>query len=259
MQDLRLGHVRHFGGVVGILDARTSGGQVGGTGFQVADYRVEAVQGSTQGAALGVNLADSSVDSGDGSSCCRGATHANTTTGHAQSAGGDGSRTDGQLVVAGGASANLNGQGAGGVQQADAVEVVATGDTVDFRDALRNFGGDGTAVDGAIGITRSLHGELTDALQVVVDLVQAAFHGLDKGDTVVGVTTGLVHASDLAGHTVGDRFASGIVLGAIDAQAGGQALHGGLQSALGLVQVALSDQGSDVRVDNSHAEYPLSC
>ncbi|MCY1438649.1 hypothetical protein D9M71_548580 [compost metagenome] len=101
-----------------------------------------------------------------------------------------------------------------------------------------------------------LHSQLTYALQVIVDLVQCAFSGLGDRDAVVGVALSLGQALDLSGHAVGNGLAGGVVLGAVDAQAGGQTLHGGGQGALGGGQVLLGDHRSDVGIDDGHADIP---
>src|SRR5690606_12876630 len=72
------------------------------------------------------------------------------------------------------------------------------------------------------------------------------------GDAVVGVATGLRQAIDVGREAVGDGLASGVILGAVDAQARGQALDRGPQGRLALVQVVLGDQSEVVSVDNSH-------
>ena len=73
---------------------------------------------------------------------------------------------------------------------------------------------------------------------------------LARGDTVTGITDSLVQATDLRGHTLGDRQTGRIVLGAVDTQAGGKPLHSGLQGTLGFVQVALCGEGCNVGIDD---------
>ena len=89
-----------------------------------------------------------------------------------------------------------------------------------------------------------------DSLQVIVNLVQRTFSSLRDRYTVVGITLRLVQTGDLSSHTVGDGLASSVVFGAVDAQAEGQALHGGLHSGLALAQVVLTNQRSNVGVDD---------
>src|SRR5690606_3609472 len=103
-----------------------------------------------------------------------------------------------------------------------------------------------------VHIVGGLNSQLADALQVIVDFVQVAFGGLGQRDAVVGIAGSLGHALDLGSHAVGDGLTGGIILGAVDAQARGQALDGGAQGRLGLVQVVLGDQSEVVGVNNSH-------
>src|SRR5690606_32080954 len=107
----------------------------------------------------------------------------------------------------------------------------------------------GAVVVGVGGIAR-LYRQFTDTLQVVADLAQRAFGGLRQRDAVVGVAGSLVQAADLRGHALGDRQAGGVVLGAVDAQTGGQALDRGIQRRLRSTQVALGIQRRDVGIDD---------
>ena len=87
-------------------------------------------------------------------------------------------------------------------------------------------------------------------MQVVVDFVQRTFRGLSDGNAVVRVAGCLGQTLDIGGEAVGDGLASGVILGAVDAQARGQALDRGTQGRLALVQVVLGDQSEVVSVDN---------
>src|SRR5690606_31370297 len=107
-------------------------------------------------------------------------------------------------------------------------------------------------VRGGVRAVGCLHRQFADALQVVVDFVQRTFRRLGDGDPVVRIAGGLRQPLDVGGEAVGDGLASGVILGAVDAQARGQALDGGTQGGLGLVQVVLGDQSEVVSVDNSH-------
>ena len=102
----------------------------------------------------------------------------------------------------------------------------------DFRHQLARLRLERGAVRGAVGGVGRLHRQLADALQVVADLAQRAFRGLRERDAVVGVAGGLVQAADLGGEALGDRQPGGIVLRAVDAQAGRQALQGGREGVL---------------------------
>lgn len=59
LQDLGLGHVRHFGGVIGVLDARTGVGQV-------VDHVVQVVDGRLQAVLHGAQFAGELVQYGEG-------------------------------------------------------------------------------------------------------------------------------------------------------------------------------------------------
>jgi len=85
---------------------------------------------------------------------------------------------------------------------------------------------------------------------VTADGAEAGFGGLRGGDAVVGVAHGDGHAARLGVHLLGDREAGGVVLGAVDAQAGGEALQRGVQRALRSVEVTLGVERSDVGVDD---------
>jgi hypothetical protein len=77
-----------------------------------------------------------------------------------------------------------------------------------------------------------LHGQFAHALQVAADGGKAGFGGLRGGNAVVGVTHGNRHAARLGEHVFGNRETRGVVLGAVDAQAGRQALQSGVQIVL---------------------------
>ena len=77
---------------------------------------------------------------------------------------------------------------------------------------------------------------------------------------VVGVAHRDVHAARLGVHAGGDGQAGGVVLGAVDTQARGQALHRGRQRRLAGGQVALGVQGDQIRVDrHGHGSSPIGC
>src|SRR5690606_4057781 len=99
-----------------------------------------------------------------------------------------------------------------------------------------------------VGTVGSLQSQITHTLHDVGGFLKSTFSGLRHGDTVVGVLHGNVQTIDLAGQTVGDLQAGGVVLGAVDLGAGSQALQGGGQGVGRTTQVALSVQGSNVAV-----------
>ncbi len=145
------------------------------------------------------------------------------------------------------------------VQQLGAVEVRLLGDAVDFRNQLGHFGLQGLAVAGRVGGVGGLHRQLADALQVVADFGQRTFGDLGQRDTVVGIADGDVGTADLRAEALGDRQTGGVVLGAVDARTGGQALDGGGQRAAAGAQVTLSIQRHRIGVDDlCHEERSLS-
>src|SRR5690606_14391721 len=174
--------------------------------------------------------------------------------------GGHVNGADGDLVVGAGVRANLDLEGGtGAVQQLGAVEVRIVLHSRDFLRQLLHFLLQRGAVVAAVGAIGGLHGQLADALQVLGDRAQGAFGGLRQRDAVVGVAGGDVHAADLGGHALGDGQAGGVVLGAVDAQAGGQALDGGRHARAAGAQVALRVERHHVGVDDlCHFESPLS-
>src|SRR5690606_24636648 len=110
-----------------------------------------------------------------------------------------------------------------------------------------------------VGAVGRLQGQVTHALQDIGGLLQRAFSRLSHGDAVIGVLHRNIQTTDLAAQTVGDLQAGGIVLGTVDTATSGQTLHGGLQRVVGVAQVALSVQGSNVSVDGqSHDVCPPS-
>src|SRR5690606_880426 len=125
------------------------------------------------------------------------------------------------------------------VQQFGAVEFRVGHHASDISQAVVDLLLNRCQIRCGVGAVDSLPGQFADALQVVVDFVQVAFGGLRQRDAVVGVAGRLGHAADLGGHAVGDGLAGGVVLGAVDAQARGQALDRGSQSGLRLVQIVL--------------------
>src|SRR5690606_42140855 len=64
-----------------------------------------------------------------------------------------------------------------------------------------------------------------------------------------GVTVRYIEAGNRSVRGFGDRETGGIVFGAVDAQAGGQALQGGAERGLRGVEVALSVERGNVGVD----------
>lgn len=139
---------------------------------------------------------------------------------------------------------------AAAVEQLVAVELGGAGDSVDFRCQLVDFVLDGGAVTAAVGAVGRLHRQVAHALQDVADLAHRPFGRLRQRDGVVGVAAGLIQAADLRSHAGCNRQTGGIVLGAVDAQAGRQPLQQGGQRRLRLGQVVLCVKGGEVGVDH---------
>src|SRR5690606_29238007 len=138
------------------------------------------------------------------------------------------------------------------IQDLDAVELGLIGDALDFIQALLDFSIDRVQVIGGVRAVVGLDRQLTNTLQVVIDFVQRTFRRLSDGDAVVGVTGSLRQTADVGREAVGNGLAGSVILGAIDAQARGQALDRRTQGGLGLGQIVLRDQSKVVGVDNSH-------
>src|SRR5690606_7712364 len=145
------------------------------------------------------------------------------------------------------------------IQQLTATKGGGIADTVQFFFQLSNF----VIQRGTFGVTIRavcrLQGQITHTLQDIGRLLQCTFSCLRHGNAVVGVLDRNVQTTDLAAQAVGYLQTSGIVLGAVDAATGGQALHGSAERIGGVAEVTLSVQGSNVSVDGqSHDVCPPS-
>src|SRR5690606_17414168 len=130
-----------------------------------------------------------------------------------------------------GVGADLEALGAeGAIEDLATTEAGGFGDTVQLLLQLRHFGLQSGTFTGAVGAVGRLQGQVTHTLEDAGGLLQGAFSGLRQGDTVVGVAGGDAQAVDLVGQAVGDLQTCSIVLGAVDAVAGGQALQRGVQT-----------------------------
>ena len=110
-------------------------------------------------------------------------------------------------------------------EQRDAVELSNRADSGNLGLQLVDLGLDRALVTHSKGAVGVLHGQLADALEHRVDLVQRTFSGLHHRDAVLRVALGLSETVDLAGQLLADREAGGVVSCAVDAQARGQTLH----------------------------------
>jgi phage gp45-like len=143
------------------------------------------------------------------------------------------------------------------VQHVLAVEGGAADDALDFLLQLLEFGVQVGLVAGGVGAVGCLHGQFAHPLEVVGHGLHRAFSGLRHGDTVVGVADRHVEALGLGVHAVGNCQARRVVLCAIDAKAGRQALHRSGQAGLGGGKIALCIQRHRIGVDSgSHFGSP---
>ncbi|MNV40993.1 hypothetical protein D3C71_1326140 [compost metagenome] len=147
--------------------------------------------------------------------------------------------------------------GVGAVEHVHAIELRGAPGAVDFLRQPRHLGLDGLAVRRAVGVVGGLHGQLADALQAGRDALQRALGRLHERNAVVGVTHRLVEPPDLRSEPLGDRQARCVVLGTVDAQARGQALHGRGHITLCTAKPALRIQRHHVGVDRQRHGTPL--
>ena len=114
----------------------------------------------------------------------------------------------------------------GTVQQLDAVEVGAVGDTVDFGTELVNLGLEVLTVNSVlIGAVGRLGGQAHHTVEHVLNFLHRALGGLHQGDAVLDVLAGGIQAGDLGAHLLGNGQTGGVVACAVDLVAGGQLLQ----------------------------------
>jgi hypothetical protein len=111
------------------------------------------------------------------------------------------------------------------VQQRDVVELDLAADAVDLVAELVDLGLDGAAVGRRERAVLVLHGQLANALQHRVDLVQRAFRRLHQRDGVLRVALSLGEAADLTTKLLADGESGRVVCCSIDPVAGGELLH----------------------------------
>ena len=137
----------------------------------------------------------------------------------------------------------------GFLQQGLATEGGVVGDVGQLFRQLAELGVQGGVVIGAGSAVGTLGSQILHALNDVGHLVQSAFGGLHHGDGILGVA----HADFLAvglGLQAGSHLQTGrVVGGGVDAKTGTQALHGGAQHLVGVVQLVLGGQGGEVGMD----------
>src|SRR4051812_37422561 len=247
LQDLVLGELDHLGSHVHVADTALGGHQVLLVGGQVAQRVLEAVLDRTERATEARDVLDRLVDRGD-----RGRVDRNRADGRLEVLRVDRDRAVGVV------GAHLEGDRRGRVQQLDAVELSARADALDFAHELLRLGGDGRLVAGAERAGLVLHGQLTDALQHGVDLVEGALRSLHEADRVLRVALRLRQTTDLATQLLADRQPGSVVGRTIDARTGAQALHRLLHVRARRLKLTVSVERLDVVVDaKGHSVFSL--
>ena len=247
---------------VGVHDAAAGSGLVLGIDAQGVDDGLEAILGGTELGASRVDHVQHLVDVFDGGpGAILGFQLARAFVGRSVQSGSDNVRDvlfvihvfqrNLDLVGIAVACTDVEGQVCSlGAKQFLLVELGAAERTLDLGCKFQILGIEGETIAFAVGGVGSLNGQLAHPLAHVADLGQGAFCGLGQRDGVVGVADGDVHAAHLGVHALGDGQAGGIVLGTVDAQAGGQALDRLREHALRGRQVALGIEGHQVGVDD---------
>lgn len=170
---------------------------------------------------------------GDGTGACNGSRVARVGADAKRVRERAGDLADRDLIVGSAVRANLEVCTAKRtVEQVHAIEVGAGSDTVVFRQQLCCFIIQGSTVRGAVGAVGCLNGEVTHGLQVGSNLGQCTLSGLRQRDTIIRIARCLIETADLRGHPLCNCITRCIIGGAVDAQAGRQALHGCLQRRL---------------------------
>src|SRR6266849_1099634 len=154
----------------------------------------------------------------------------------------DGADRHGLAVI----GADLERDRAARIEQVDPVERGLLADVGDLSAELSNLGRDGGLIRRRQGAVVELHREVTHALEHRLYLGERAFTGLNERDRVLRVARSLVESTDLRMQLLADREAGGVVGGAVDAEARGQALHRGRQHLLRADEVAVGVVRLDV-------------
>jgi len=135
--------------------------------------------------------------------------------------------SEGDLDVVGGGNSHLHVHGLGVF--ADQLQIAVPGclvrDATNFLDELVELDAEEAAIFGGVGAVGRLHRKFAHAMQHVLNFVDRAFGGLRHRDSVTRVADGHVETLDLVTHALRDRDSGGIIDGAIDALARGEALH----------------------------------
>nr|GEU28498.1 hypothetical protein [Tanacetum cinerariifolium] len=153
--------------------------------------------------------------------------------------------------------ANLElGVGQRTVQHVLAVELGGVGHAVQFFRQGGYLVLDRFAIRFRVGAVGGLNCQFANTLQQIASGAQATLSRLSQRDAVVGVTCGLLVTADLRREALGNCQTGGVVLGAVNTQAGGQTLQRGRQISLRAAQVTLRIQRLDVAVDDLRKKSP---
>src|SRR3954449_9546178 len=236
-QDLGLGHLDRLGGHVDVADARLGGHQVLLVDPDVVERMLEAVLDRTEDRALAGDRVDGGVDLGDVGR------RAQRVDGRVDRGAQRHRRHADRLTVVG---ADLEGDRHLLVEQLDAVELGRLPDALDLRGELVDLALERGLVGGRKRAVLVLDGQLANALEHRVDLVQRTFCRLNHRDGVLQVALGLAQTADLAAHLLRDGEAGGVIGCAVDPVAGGETLHRLAQLVRGALQLTVGVERLDV-------------
>ncbi len=100
----------------------------------------------------------------------------------------------------------------------------------------------------AIG-ARGVQGQVADATELGLDLIESLLTGFDHVDRILGVLVGDGQTGDLGAKGLADDEASGVVRRAVDSEARAEALNGLRHGGIVGLQPPMSTHGRDVLVD----------
>src|SRR5690606_17868059 len=258
-QDLVTWERHQLGRHVGVAEPGLRGGEVLRGDLQVRDGRFEAVLERTELAAGVRDLGDRGVDRRDGRTGIRGdvdvdhvrVTGVRASGGEAQRHGRGRRDVDREGVAL--VRTDLEVAGEGAVQQLLRAALRGVGDAGDLLGQLLDLRLRSGTSAGVVGAgVRRLHGQVTDAVEHGVDLVQGALSGLHDRDAVLGVAGGLTEPGDLRTQTLADDEAGGVVSRTVDPEPGRELLEALAHRRVGGGQVPVGVERLDVLVD-AHA------
>ena len=135
-------------------------------------------------------------------------------------------------------------------QQQDAVELRARTDPLHLGSQHVDLGLDRRLVGRRQRAVLVLHGEIANALQHGVDLLQRTLGRLHERDGVLRVSLGLVEPPDLTLQLLADGESGCVVCCSVDAVAARQALHGLRELVARSGELAVCVERLDVRIDS---------